>query len=188
MNIRLEGDGKFWEIVQEGQKTISAFGKLGSTGKTDSQVHYELAAATRFSQGKVKEKLKKGYKECGKAKVCPAFLEPKYSNDFVEGTISEAANGSPSGWAYECEAQAACIAKRDCKGYFVSHGYCGHDTYHILVPGAETWTKGSHGGLVQSVKMKKEGAKAVTVKTTVRGGARKPSPAMKVLKKPAKKR
>eukprot|EP00439_Symbiodinium_sp_Y106_P056612 s247_g7.t4 len=41
------GDGKFWEIVQEGQKTISAFGKLGSTGRTDSQVHYELDAATR---------------------------------------------------------------------------------------------------------------------------------------------
>ena len=34
---------------------------------------------------KVKEKIKKGYKHCGKAKVCPAFLKPKYSNDFAGG-------------------------------------------------------------------------------------------------------
>ena len=84
MDIRLEGDGKFWEIVQEGQKTISAFGKLGSTGRTDSQVHYELDAATRFVESKIKEKTRKGYKKCGKSKVCPGFLEPKYSNDFVQ--------------------------------------------------------------------------------------------------------
>ena len=84
MDIRLEGDGKFWEILQEGQATISAFGKLGSTGRTDSQIHYELEAADRFVESKVKEKIRKGYKECGKAKVCPTFLKPKYSNDFVQ--------------------------------------------------------------------------------------------------------
>ena len=84
MDIRLEGDGMFWEIVQQGQKTISAFGKLGSAGSTDSQVHSALHAATKFVERKVKEKIKKGYKERGKAKVCPAFLQPKYSHDFVQ--------------------------------------------------------------------------------------------------------
>ena len=84
MDLRLEGEGKFWEIVQQGQRTISAFGKLGSAGRTDSHIHYQVDAATKFAESKVKEKTRKGYKKCGKAKVCPAFLKPKYSKDFVQ--------------------------------------------------------------------------------------------------------
>lgn len=160
MNVRLEGDGKFWELVQEGKKTISAFGKLGSTGKTDSQVHSGLATAHTFCEQKFKEKLRKGYKQCGVAKVCPFFLQPKHSSSFTEGTITNAKNGSPSGMAYECEAQVASLARKDCKGYFVHKGYQGQETYHLLIPSdsdsphERMWKRGSHGGLVKSVRVK----------------------------------
>eukprot|EP00928_Gymnodinium_smaydae_P088125 TRINITY_DN72268_c0_g1_i1.p1 TRINITY_DN72268_c0_g1~~TRINITY_DN72268_c0_g1_i1.p1 ORF type:complete len:212 (-),score=46.83 TRINITY_DN72268_c0_g1_i1:245-880(-) len=211
MNIRLEGEGKFWEIVQEGQKTISAFGKLGSAGKTYSQVHYELPAADRFCEEKLKEKLKKGYAERGRATVCAAFLTPKHSADFAEGTITDAKNGSPHGFAYEGEAQAAALARKDCMGYFEHKGYNGHPTYHLLVPGGESWSRGSHGALVRSVRVKKTAAatpaRRVAAKAKAKaaasmrksGGiaaAKKPAahvtkaakPAMKIVKEKARKR
>ncbi|CAE7451342.1 Eif3a [Symbiodinium natans] len=183
----------FWEIVQQGQKTISAFGKLGSAGSTDSQVHSALHAATKFVERKVKEKIKKGYKERGKAKVCPAFLQPKYSHDFVqvEGTITQATNITPgkSGMAYECEAQTACLARRDCPGYFKHKGYFeGYPTYHLLGPGTVTWNKGSHSGWVVSVRVKRESANAAAATTTsdrAAGRGAKKQAVMKVLKKPA---
>eukprot|EP00927_Polykrikos_kofoidii_P083826 TRINITY_DN8676_c0_g1_i1.p1 TRINITY_DN8676_c0_g1~~TRINITY_DN8676_c0_g1_i1.p1 ORF type:complete len:213 (-),score=52.86 TRINITY_DN8676_c0_g1_i1:81-719(-) len=176
MNIRLEGEGKFWEIVQEGQKTISAFGKLGSKGKTDSQVHYEIAAANRFGETKVKEKLRKGYAERGRATVCPYFLTPKHSADFAEGTITNAKNGSPSGMAYECEAQVASLARKDCMGYFV---HSRHDTYHLLVPGSETWRKGSHSTLVKSVRVKTANVAAAVGRKVVAKARAKTVVAMK---------
>mmetsp|Transcript_9992 Transcript_9992/g.31286 ORF Transcript_9992/g.31286 Transcript_9992/m.31286 type:complete len:216 (+) Transcript_9992:60-707(+) len=215
MNIRLEGEGKFWEIVQEGRKTISAFGKLGSDGRTDSQVHYELAAANRFVEQKVKEKLRKGYVECGRATVCHNFLTPKHSAEFEEGIITDAKNGNPSGMAYECEAQAASLARKGCLGYFVHKSSDGHDTYHLLVPGNETWRKGSHNSLVKSVRVKKAnaaaaagrkvgakaGAQAVLAMNKTGGAAaakkkaahvmkamKEAKPAMKVMKEKPKKR
>eukprot|EP00418_Pyrodinium_bahamense_P081886 CAMPEP_0179071906 /NCGR_PEP_ID=MMETSP0796-20121207/31777_1 /TAXON_ID=73915 /ORGANISM="Pyrodinium bahamense, Strain pbaha01" /LENGTH=211 /DNA_ID=CAMNT_0020769043 /DNA_START=44 /DNA_END=676 /DNA_ORIENTATION=- len=193
MNIRLEGEGKFWEIVQEGQKTISAFGQLGSAGKTDSQIHYELAAANRFCEQKVKEKLRKGYKECGRATVCPNFLKPKHSADFAEGTITNAKNGTPRGMVYECEAQVAALARKDCLGYFVHKGYSLGETYHLLVPGVETWKTGSHGALVKSVKVKKAGAAVAAGKKVGTKAGAKAAVAMKKMggdvaaeKKPAR--
>ena len=105
----------------------------------------------------------------------------------MEGTITKAKNISPKGMAYECEAQTACKARGDCKGYFEHVGYDGYPTYHLLAPGTETWKKGSHTGLVASVRVKKEGAKAVAAaKTSEAAGHGPKKPVMKVLKKPAK--
>mmetsp|Transcript_47789 Transcript_47789/g.66356 ORF Transcript_47789/g.66356 Transcript_47789/m.66356 type:complete len:94 (-) Transcript_47789:46-327(-) len=92
--------------------------------------------------------------------------------------------------AYECEAQTACKARKDVKGYFQHRGYFdGYPTYHLLAPGTETWVKGSHTDLVASVKVKREGATAVVAAKTSReaGHRAKKPPVMKVLKKPAKR-
>ena len=108
----------------------------------------------------------------------------------VEGTITDAKNISPNGMAYECEAQTACKARKDDKGYFQHRGYFdGYPTYHLLAPGTETWVKGSHTGLVASVKVKRESATAVVATKTSReaGHRAKKPPVMKVLKKPAKR-
>ena len=108
----------------------------------------------------------------------------------VEGTITDAKNISLNGMAYECEAQTACKARKDVKGYFQHRGYFdGYPTYHLLAPGTETWVKGSHTNLVASVKVKREGATAVVATKTSReaGHRAKKPPVMKVLKKPAKR-
>ncbi|CAE7629654.1 Eif3a, partial [Symbiodinium necroappetens] len=105
----------------------------------------------------------------------------------VEGTIRDAKNGSPHGWAYECEAQTACKARKDSKGYFRHRGYHdGYPTFHLLVPGEETWTKDSHGGLVAAVMVKREAATAAVPKAG-RGGAAPKAAAKRVLKKPSKR-
>ena len=52
---------KFWQITVEGDKTITVYGKIGSTGETGEKSHKDAESAKSFATKEIASKQKKGY-------------------------------------------------------------------------------------------------------------------------------
>ena len=52
---------KFWELEQNGSEVVVHFGRNGSDGQTDTKTFPNAAAADKFANRKIAEKLGKGY-------------------------------------------------------------------------------------------------------------------------------
>jgi predicted DNA-binding WGR domain protein len=52
---------KFWQITVEGDKTITVYGKIGSTGVTGEKSHKDAESAKSFATKEIASKQKKGY-------------------------------------------------------------------------------------------------------------------------------
>jgi predicted DNA-binding WGR domain protein len=52
---------KFWQITVEGDKTITAYGKIGSNGVTGEKSHKDAESAKNFALKEIAGKQKKGY-------------------------------------------------------------------------------------------------------------------------------
>jgi DNA ligase-1 len=55
--------GKFWEVLQDGPTVTVRFGRIGSDGQSKTKDLGNQEAAQRHTDGLVKEKLGKGYRE-----------------------------------------------------------------------------------------------------------------------------
>jgi predicted DNA-binding WGR domain protein len=56
---------KFWEVSVNGNEVTMRFGRIGSTGQTQTKSFSDQAAPTKQAEKLVSEKLKKGYLEIG---------------------------------------------------------------------------------------------------------------------------
>lgn len=59
------GSGKFWEVATEGKALTVRFGKLGTTGQTNTKTLSSAEAAQKEERRLIAEKTKKGYVETG---------------------------------------------------------------------------------------------------------------------------
>jgi predicted DNA-binding WGR domain protein len=56
---------KFWEIAITGPNVAVRFGRIGSSGQSETKSFADPAAALRHADKKIAEKLNKGYVEVG---------------------------------------------------------------------------------------------------------------------------
>ena len=54
---------KFWEIRVDGRETVVQFGRIGTAGQANTKTFPDEAAAAKFAEKMIKEKLTKGYQE-----------------------------------------------------------------------------------------------------------------------------
>jgi predicted DNA-binding WGR domain protein len=54
---------KFWEITVEGTSATVRYGKIGTEGQSKTKVLADEAAALRYAEGLIVEKVGKGYRE-----------------------------------------------------------------------------------------------------------------------------
>jgi predicted DNA-binding WGR domain protein len=52
-------------IRQNGPETVVRFGRIGTTGQTSTKAFPDEAAAAKFAEKMIQEKLAKGYQEVG---------------------------------------------------------------------------------------------------------------------------
>jgi predicted DNA-binding WGR domain protein len=55
---------KFWEVTVAGVSVTVCFGRLGTGGQTQSKSFDDAAAAQKYADKLVEQKLGKGYVEC----------------------------------------------------------------------------------------------------------------------------
>jgi DNA ligase 1 len=64
----VEGNSdKFWEVIVSDSQVDVCFGRNGTNGQRETKTFADAAAAQKHADAKVREKLKKGYQEVGKA-------------------------------------------------------------------------------------------------------------------------
>ena len=54
---------KFYEVEVSGNAVSVTFGRIGTTGQTQTKQFADLAAATKYANKLIEQKLKKGYAE-----------------------------------------------------------------------------------------------------------------------------
>ena len=68
MNRRFEfvagTSAKFWEATQQVQQVTVWYGRIGTTGQTQTKSFPSADAACRHAQQQIDAKLRKGYVEC----------------------------------------------------------------------------------------------------------------------------
>ena len=60
---------KFWNIVLNGSKTVTSWGRVGSKGLNQQKFHESEAAARKFFEKMVNSKEKKGYQKGAGARL-----------------------------------------------------------------------------------------------------------------------
>jgi predicted DNA-binding WGR domain protein len=56
---------KFWEVVVERSRVTVHYGRIGTSGQTETKSFPDSAAAQKHADKKIQEKVNKGYVEIG---------------------------------------------------------------------------------------------------------------------------
>jgi predicted DNA-binding WGR domain protein len=60
---------KFWEVQVQGKDVVIRFGRIGTSGQTQTKNFPDAAAAAKHADRLIREKTGKGYQEVGSSRV-----------------------------------------------------------------------------------------------------------------------